>query len=57
MFEFRIMYEKNGGLDTDVHSYIVLPERSFYAPYPASLPPPPPQLQEQQQHLYLNSAR
>ena len=45
---------KTRGLDTDVHSYIVLPKRSFCTPSPAS---PPLQLQEQQQHLYLNSVR
>ena len=33
---------ENGGVDTDAHSYIVVPVRSFYAPSQASFPPPPP---------------
>ena len=39
LFEFRKMNEEKVGLYTYVHSYIVLPERSLYTPFPA-LPPP-----------------
>ena len=41
IFEFRKMNGKNGGLDNDAHSFIVLPESSFYTSFPASPHPNP----------------
>ena len=46
MFDFRKTDGENRGLDTDVHSQVVLSSQS-----------PSSQLQGQQQHLFLISAR